>query len=152
MEGSSNTISEESNINGGVVIFKNKLCRCGMKAGVRISESSQNPGKLFFFCEKRQCKFFKWWQPDETEFMGSLQSHEERNRNSIEIGLLNAMMHRLECSLNGSMQNLERSLNQRMQNLEGNYGYKFQSEMIMLANMLLFGLSIYVFYVSLMNM
>ena len=141
MEGSSNTISEESNINGGVVIFKNKLCRCGMKAGVRISESSQNPGKLFFFCEKRQCKFFKWWQPDETEFIGSLQSHEERNRNSIEIGLLNARMHRLESSLNGSMQNLE-----------GNYGYKFQSEMIMLANMLLFGLSIYVFYVSLMNM
>ena len=53
MEGSSKTISEESNINGGIVIFKNKLCRCGMKTGVRISESSQNPGKLFIFSVKK---------------------------------------------------------------------------------------------------
>ena len=56
------------------------------------------------------------------EFMGSLQSHEERNINSTEIGLLNARMHRLESSLNGSMHNFERSLNQRMQTLKGNYG------------------------------
>jgi hypothetical protein len=60
MEGSSKTISEESNINGGTMIFKNKLCRCGMKAGFRISESSQNPGELlflFFFVKKGNANF-----------------------------------------------------------------------------------------------
>lgn len=35
---------------------------------VRISESSTNPRKLYFFCENELCKFFEFWAPERYEF------------------------------------------------------------------------------------
>ena len=81
-------------------MFKNKTYRCGKKTGVKISESFDNPRKLFYFCEKRQCKFFSWWEPDATELLGSMQGCEELNRDGIDekLKLLNAKMQKLESS------------------------------------------------------
>lgn len=43
-------------------IFQNKKCKCGKMAAVRISESSSNPGRLYFACKDDKCKFFEWWK------------------------------------------------------------------------------------------
>ena len=117
-----------SNISGGVLIFKNKTCRCGKKAGLKISESFDNPGKLYFFCEKRQCKFFSWWEPDATELLGSMQGSEELNRVGIDekLKLLDAKMQKLESSINGIMHN-------QMTSIKSLYGLK----KMMWVNMLL---------------
>ena len=107
MEGSSNTGNMGSNISGGVLIFKNKTCRCGKKAGVKISESFDNPGKLYYICERRQCKFFSWWDPYATELLGNMQGSEELNRVGIDekLKLLDAKMQKLDSSMIGIMQN-----------------------------------------------
>ena len=39
--------------------FQNRRCYCGRKAEVKISESIDNPEKLFFKC--KDCGFFEWW-------------------------------------------------------------------------------------------
>ncbi|KAK0606338.1 hypothetical protein LWI29_036668 [Acer saccharum] len=67
MEATSSSTSKR-NINGGIIKFKNWKCSCGMKAGVRISESVNNPNKLYFFCEKGKCNFYRFWEPNTEEF------------------------------------------------------------------------------------
>ncbi|KAK9274838.1 hypothetical protein L1049_007510 [Liquidambar formosana] len=39
--------------------FQNRRCQCGRKAEVKISESIDNPEKLYFRCQ--ECGFFEWW-------------------------------------------------------------------------------------------
>ncbi|KAK3198302.1 hypothetical protein Dsin_021717 [Dipteronia sinensis] len=143
MEGSSNTGSMGSNINGGVLIFKNKTCRCGKKADVKISESFDNLGKLFYFCEKRQCKFISWWEPDATELLETMQGSEELNRDGIDekLKLLNAKMQKLESNIIGIMHNQMTSIHGSLSGLKK----------MMLLNMLLLACSIF-FFVSSMNM
>ena len=41
--------------------FRNRRCRCGRKAEVMISDSVDNPYKLFFRCRLKNCGFFEWW-------------------------------------------------------------------------------------------
>ena len=41
--------------------FRNRRCRCGRKAVVMISDSVDNPYKLFFRCRLKNCGFFEWW-------------------------------------------------------------------------------------------
>ncbi|KAK2662593.1 hypothetical protein Ddye_001167 [Dipteronia dyeriana] len=143
MEGSSYTRSMGSNINGGVLIFKNKTCRCGKKAGLKISESFDNPGKLFFFGEKRPCKIFSWWEPNATELLGSIQGGGDLNRDGIDekFKLLNAKMQTLESSVIGIMHNQMTMVNGSLNGLKK----------MMLLTMLLLACFIF-FYVSSMNM
>ncbi|GMP74706.1 hypothetical protein CsSME_00032051 [Camellia sinensis var. sinensis] len=51
-------MSMSSNNDAG--FFENKRCKCGKKAGVYISESEKNPGKLYFKCANKACDYFAW--------------------------------------------------------------------------------------------
>lgn len=146
MEGSS---CSASNINGGLGMFRNKSCRCGKKAAVKISESKDNPGKLYFICAQRQCKFFSWWEPDCANLQGRFLSTAEGGRDSTsngrhptstdeEVEMRHANMHNLETYLNGRLQNLETSVR----------GIK----MLTLVNTLCFGVLICLFVITLMQM
>ena len=44
--------------------FRNRKCRCGVRAEVMISDSRDNPYHLFFRCRHKSCKFFEWWSLD----------------------------------------------------------------------------------------
>lgn len=145
MEGSSGSAS---NINGGLGIFRNKSCRCGKKAAVKISESGENPGKLYFVCAQRQCKYFSWWEAVSPIVQGRSLTTGDASRESTSIGrhlsidkeveMLQARMHYLETNLNGRMHNLETTVS--------------GEKMMMLVNMLCFGVSICVFFISLMQL
>jgi hypothetical protein len=140
MEGSSGSAS---NINGGLGIFRNKSCRCGKKAAVKISESKDNPGKLYFICAQRQCKFFSWWDPDSANLQGrfrrdSTDIGRDPTSTDEEVEMLHADLHNLKTYLNGRMQNLETSVS----------GIK----MLTVLNMLCFGVTICVFLITLMQM
>lgn len=54
-------IIQEQNVNGGVLKFINKICDCGMRAAVKISESSNNPQRLYYCCPKfkDKCTFYR---------------------------------------------------------------------------------------------
>ncbi|THG20785.1 hypothetical protein TEA_003859 [Camellia sinensis var. sinensis] len=54
-------MSTSSNNDAG--FFQNKRCKCGKKAGVYISESEKNPGKLYFKCANKACDYFAWGVP-----------------------------------------------------------------------------------------
>ena len=59
--------SNSTSSNAGWIKVKNRLCRCGngKKAALRVSETSNNPKRLFFGCDA--CRYFKWWTPDNEE-------------------------------------------------------------------------------------
>ena len=66
--------------------IQNKYCWCNRKATLKISESENNPNKLYFFCAK--CKYFQWYEGPEEEEVNSrnydtnsvLQSHLQQQR------------------------------------------------------------------------
>ncbi|KAK2653620.1 hypothetical protein Ddye_013476 [Dipteronia dyeriana] len=63
-------------LNGGIIKFKNRKCSCGIKADVKISDSQNNLSKLYFFCERGKCNFYRFLDPDieefnQAEFIGS---------------------------------------------------------------------------------
>ena len=56
-------------VNGRLIRFPNRICRCQTRAEVKISESDDNPHKLYYTCmNKPKCGYFKWWVPDRTDF------------------------------------------------------------------------------------
>lgn len=45
------------------ITFVNVTCnKCHVKARVRISKTSRNPGKLYYKCPNGNCDFFLWWK------------------------------------------------------------------------------------------
>ena len=52
-------------INGNLIRFSNKICRCYKRAVVKVSESYNNPNKLYYCCmdSKHGCGCFKFWIP-----------------------------------------------------------------------------------------
>ena len=61
-------VAHRREINGDIIRFKNRRCKCNRKAVLYISETNQNPCKLFFKCKTEKCNFYAWWEPDEEEF------------------------------------------------------------------------------------
>ncbi|KAG8649163.1 hypothetical protein MANES_08G069621v8 [Manihot esculenta] len=41
--------------------LKNVNCRCGKRAGIRISESAENPNRPYYFCRDNVCGSFRGW-------------------------------------------------------------------------------------------
>lgn len=85
--------------------LKNRNCRCGgrKRASIRISESSNNPGRVYFFCDA--CNYFEFWTPDMDE-RHSIQEFSDctpsprynnnvQNRNEIQQSFA-TRLHRLE--------------------------------------------------------
>ena len=101
--------SASSEVNGGLIKFKNRRCYCGRKASVKISKSTKNPSKL---CDQRKYKYYTFWSPDNEEYnvhedaMSEQRVSEQRQRRGI---------HGAE--MNMSCENRERSI--KVQNVEG---------------------------------
>ncbi|TXG60510.1 hypothetical protein EZV62_015083 [Acer yangbiense] len=123
MEGTSSSIG---NINGEIIKFKNRRCSCGVKAAVKISNSQNNPKKLYFVCERGKCKFYSFWEPDNEEFNKAEYSESITERHE---GGDNFMLQQETAIVNGRLQTLEmlwervqhlESLHARMLNLETN--------------------------------
>ena len=72
-----------------MIIFKNKYCEYRSRAELKISKTESNPGKLFYTCESKGCKFFNWWKPDPTVFQ-TWQRTKDISRDVDEIKVLNA--------------------------------------------------------------
>ena len=43
--------------------YVNKTCRCGHRAGVRISKFDMNMNKLYYYFPHDKCRFFRWCIP-----------------------------------------------------------------------------------------
>ena len=104
--------SASSEVNGGLIKFKNRRCYCGRKASVKISESTKNPSKLYFTCDQGKRKYYTFWSPDDEEYnmhedaISEQRVSEQRQRRGI---------HGAE--MNMSCENRERSI--KVQNVEG---------------------------------
>ena len=73
--------AESSNNNGMERLYLNKNCKCGKRAGIRISESKDNKNKLYYYCKEVRCgSFIGWCQPATT-------SHNNFSNGSVESRL-----------------------------------------------------------------
>ena len=138
MEASSSSTSKS--INGGIIKFKNRKCACGIKAAVKISESLNNPKKLYFFCERGKCNFYRFWEPDNEEF--NLSEYTE-NISQRYDGSNNFLLQQELEVVKARLQKLEilwETYNHgRMHNLESIQG---GSRMMWVVNSVLFGVTI----------
>ena len=147
------TSSSAISINGRIIKFKNRKCNCGIKAAVKISDSANNPNKLYFFCERGKCKFYRFWEPDNEEFNHAeyIESISQRfgsgdnfQQLEQEMTVINARLMKLEMvwervqhleSLHARMHNLETNIHGRMHHLESKEG---SSRLMWVVNMALF--------------
>ena len=54
--------------------YQNKNCRCGKRAGVRISETEENKNRLFYYCKDGRCGSFFGWCIPVTSFHNSFSN------------------------------------------------------------------------------
>uniref|UniRef100_A0A5B6YMZ9 Zinc finger GRF-type domain-containing protein n=1 Tax=Davidia involucrata TaxID=16924 RepID=A0A5B6YMZ9_DAVIN len=136
--------SSSSNINGGWIKFRNKRCnRCGRRATLRISESTENPQKLYYYCESDRCKrFIGFWEP-ETEDVNMQESQQQSPTHPHEFYFGDQQMQ-------GQFNDLQRevrALQMRVQNLES---YQGGMKLMMVLNMLFFGISMSLFVMAML--
>lgn len=56
-------------VNGRLISFSNRICRCQIKAKAKILESADNPHMLYYMCMNRpKYGYFKWWVLERTDF------------------------------------------------------------------------------------
>lgn len=127
--------SASSEVNGGIIKFKNRRCYCGKKAGVRISESATNPYKLYFICFLGKCNYYSFWTPDNEEFNLYDDASSEQRENKL---MQSGMQERNEL----------KDLTTRVRNLES------MQELMRIpiyVNMVFFAISIVVFLIAVMS-
>ncbi|TXG58589.1 hypothetical protein EZV62_016418 [Acer yangbiense] len=147
------TSSSAISINGRIIKFKNRKCNCSIRATEKISESANNPNKLYFFYERGKCKFYRFWEPNNEEFNQAeyIESISQRfgsgdnfQQLEEEITILNARLMKLEMvwervqhlqSLHARMHNLETNIHRRMHHLESR---ERSSRLMWVVNMALF--------------
>ena len=57
-----------SQVNGNLIKFRNLKCDCRVRAAVQMSETEDNPNKLFYNCPYDACDFFQWCCPEPSDF------------------------------------------------------------------------------------
>ncbi|MED6219670.1 hypothetical protein PIB30_037896 [Stylosanthes scabra] len=55
--------SNESTGSGDSASGGDRVCHCGLKAPLKVSHSYANPGREYYSCPTRRCKWFKWAGP-----------------------------------------------------------------------------------------
>lgn len=63
--------------------YVNRVCKCGTTADIKVSNTRQNPRRLFYTCRTRACDFFFWCNPVSTPTGGSQTVDEEVNTEQI---------------------------------------------------------------------
>ncbi|KAK2647281.1 hypothetical protein Ddye_014770 [Dipteronia dyeriana] len=142
------TSRSTTNINRGIIKFKNRRCLCGVEASVKIFESQNNPKKLYFVCDKGKCKFYNFWEPDNEEFNRAEYSESITERVQHEMYDVNGRLQSLEVlwervehleTLHARMLNLETTItniHERMHQLEYMQG---GSKLMLVVNLVVFG-------------
>ena len=120
MDASSSSMDAQNLGEMGELRYRNKVCRCGQRCVVKITESNEksNKGKLFFVCPNGTCKFWSWCKPisaiSSSTSAGS-QAPNERNVNTAEQVTEN--FERI-CGDINELQNKYRALRAHSQNCE----------------------------------
>lgn len=69
--------STSSDIRGPYIQYVNKFCFCGHIAEIKVSNTANNPKRLFYTCRNRACTFFLWCHPIDHEGMLPHNVHDE---------------------------------------------------------------------------
>ena len=87
-----------SNNDGWEGRYLNKSCRCGKRAGIRISESEENKNKLFYYCKDNKCGTFLGWCIPAASFATSHSncSVDSRSRYRINVEDLDDLKEEVE--------------------------------------------------------
>jgi hypothetical protein len=72
--------------------YANMNCPCRLVADIKVSLSVQNPGRLYYACQEKKCKWLGWCEPVEDDADG--KSKVQTNDPSGD-----ARMSNLECEL-----------------------------------------------------
>lgn len=59
-------------MNINLIKFENKYCLCKKKCDVCISESQDNPNKLYYCCKYDECSYFRIWMPNDGDCQSGL--------------------------------------------------------------------------------
>lgn len=81
--------STSSGIRGQYMQYVNKFCFCGAVAEIKVSNTTNNPKRLFYTCRNRSCTFFLWCHPIEHEGIQPHNVHDEittEDRNILTLG------------------------------------------------------------------
>ena len=62
-----------SSSNGeGVIKYRSKICYCGSKSAIKVTESEKNIEKLYYLCPHRKCSFWDWCKPVNSSVRGQM--------------------------------------------------------------------------------
>ncbi|MED6210295.1 hypothetical protein PIB30_062778 [Stylosanthes scabra] len=55
--------TQESAGSGTHCSSDDRICYCGLQAPIRVSKSEANPGREYYSCPTRSCRWFMWAEP-----------------------------------------------------------------------------------------
>lgn len=72
--------------------YCNNYCYCGMVAEIKVSNTTNNPKRLFYTCRNRACTFFLWCHPINYEGVDPENIDEEVDTEEMNIHALGRQM------------------------------------------------------------
>ncbi|MED6197477.1 hypothetical protein PIB30_056834 [Stylosanthes scabra] len=64
-----------------------RVCKCGMIAHLKVSNSEANPGREYYSCPEGKCRWFRWAGPPmKCPVIVGAQNH-ERGAEEAQVGL-----------------------------------------------------------------
>ncbi|CAL5372077.1 unnamed protein product [Camellia sinensis] len=118
-----------SSSNGeGVIKFRSKICYCGSKATIKVTESEKNRGKLYYLCPHGKCSFWDWCKPINSFVGGQMMMEDTEatvNRHTLPYE---------EDTTTVNLMNQIGAMQTRMQVLEANMGFV---KIVMIMNVVL---------------
>ncbi|KAK2383894.1 hypothetical protein QL285_071304 [Trifolium repens] len=52
---------------GSSIRYRNMNCQCRLVSDIKVSQSHQNPGRLYYSCQNNKCKWVGWCEPVEDD-------------------------------------------------------------------------------------
>ncbi|MED6164363.1 hypothetical protein PIB30_089223 [Stylosanthes scabra] len=66
MSSRANRYTHESSRSGNSSTSGERFCGCGLRASLKVSNSVANPGREYYSCPARRCRYFMWAGPVRT--------------------------------------------------------------------------------------
>ncbi|MED6165906.1 hypothetical protein PIB30_104004 [Stylosanthes scabra] len=76
-----------------------RVCKCGLIAHLKVSNSEANPGREYYSCPEGNCRWFKWAGPPVKTPVRVGTQHRELGADESRVGL----GHELHVSVGGCM-------------------------------------------------